>query len=421
MRDHGAHRQGRCAVTIRNQPMRDGPPLEERVVRTLLRRFKWTLSSRNPGYYEVWRHANGETELLVPLDSQKGDYSSLMSRARRSLFEIYGSEASNIATVVEVQYGASLEVTQWRKQTPLEPGIIAWDEGERLYSSAKAQLAAAAKATRERRRYHGNASSYVARQFLESSFMGQTEVGSFVITAMTPALQRISLSRPVDEPEGLFPRERESVAGHQIMDTFADALMATRDGLDEYAQSPRVELFLERVGAGVSHEFALAIRDLTIGSDAQVEIHRFASSGQSPATLEVAFKASESAVLDKVATAFAADPEPLPVSLLGDVTLLSRSGSRLETERVIRLNVEHGATVRKARIRLSAQQYDLAMEAHRLEASLRVRGTLEKEGNLYWVYDPHDVEIVPNDESEAAARAVNDPNDGQEYLDIPGT
>jgi len=45
-------------------------------------------------------------------------------------------------------------------------------------------------------------------------------------------------------------------------------------------------------------------------------------------------------------------------------------------------------------VRLDADQYDVAMEAHRREASLRVQGRLEKENNLWWLYDAFDVEIV---------------------------
>jgi hypothetical protein len=72
--------------------------------------------------------------------------------------------------------------------------------------------------------------------------------------------------------------------------------------------------------------------------------------------------------------------------------LLSRTAAK--TNRVIRLDLEKGSEVKKVRVRLSAEQYEQAIEAHHNDSHLSVSGTLDREGTLYWLYNPQNVSIV---------------------------
>ena len=379
--------------------------LAERVT-ALLRHFDWVPVSRISGLYEVWRpdEEEDDEELLIPLDPSRNDYRNLVDKAQRRIYNQYGREARTLARTIEMRLSSALESTRWKKSTPSEAGIIAWEDGERLYASARAQLVASAKATRETRRYHGNASSYVAKRFLEKSFMGQTEVGSFIITALTPAQQLFAVSRYVEDSLLGESYGQESYSGKQIIDTFERALSATRECLDEYRRSSRTEVFLEAVSEGISYEFTKALRDLAQGSDAAIEIMRLSSSERPGSSKEFVFEPIDVPVLDRASNELARNPEPQTVELTGEVTLLSRSVDSVD--RVIRLNVEDGADIRKARIRLSADQYEIAMEAHRQEASLRLSGILEKEGRMFWVYNPTNLQIVETAESDLAAEEI---------------
>jgi hypothetical protein len=384
----------------------------------LLRHFEWSPTSKLPGRYEIWspEEQPGEEEILVPLDPSRGDYAALAERAHRSMLAHYGRAAREVSAILEMRTNAFLDTTQWKKETALNAGIIGWEEGETLYLAARSQLVASAKATKEARRYHGNASAYVAKQFLEGSFMGQTDIGSFIITAYTPAQQRFYTSRSAEDhanekPVGLFETER--VSGREILDTFERALKAVRSGLDEYRKTPRVELFLEAVPEGVSYEFAKALSEITRTGNSAIQIIRQSSQpNQQSSTTEIEFDATEAPILDRVANAFALDPEPQNVTLIGEVTFLSRS----EDTRVIRLNIEDGADIRKARVRLTVEQYEMAIEAHHHEASLKVSGSLEREGKLYWLYNASDISIVDNSETyesppSAATVTPSNPND----------
>ena len=195
------------------------------------------------------------------------------------------------------------------------------------------------------------------------------------------------------------PRKAESIASEEILLTFENALRAIRSVLDEHKGRPRTDSFLETVDEGVSFEFARALSQFTSHSESAIRILRQEGSERSA---EFAFTPVESPVIEKAANLLALDPEPQDVTLVGEVTLLSRSVAG--QDQLIRLNIEEGADVRKARIRLSAEQYEIAMEAHRREASLQVSGRLEKEGKLYWLYEPTNVSIVEGSESELPLR-----------------
>lgn len=366
----------------------------------VLRHFDWSPESKAPGLYEVWTPDDDpDDQVLLPLDPARGDYTYLLERAQRAVLAHYGRAARELLDTIRLRTRAVLNSTQWSKETPLSAGVITWEDGESLYSAARTQLVASAKSSKEKRRYHGNASAFLAKQFIDSTLMGQTDVGSFVITAYSPVLQRFHATKHSEEVAWTKPRETETYSGDAILLTFERALTAVRTVLDEYRARPQLEAFLETVGEGVSFEFVRALATLTTGGESAVQITRpHSATDRDPTTLEVAFSPVEGPVIAQAANLFALDPEPQEVTLTGEVTLLSRSIAG--QDQLIRLNIEDGADIRKARIRLSAEQYEIAMEAHRLEASLRVSGRLEKEGKLFWLYNANDLSIIQNEVSE---------------------
>jgi len=364
----------------------------------VLRHFDWTPTAGAQGVYQVWtKDDQADAELILPLDPQRGDYEPMLQRVQAYVFRQYGRAARELWNLLSAQHTADLRSTRWKKDTPLAAGMIAWDQGEQLYLSARAQLAAAAKSTRSRKRYHGNANSFVAKQVLEGSFMGQTDIGSFIITAYIPAKRQFFATKHAAEESASrndILWSPDSVSGTQVLTTFEAAVTAIRTGLDEYRHSPRIEVFQEAVEDGVSFEMVRALSEFTVAGESSIEIDRDSVVGEPAQTFEVAFNPSESTVLVSAANALAVNAEPLSVTLTGEVTLLSRSSSSFD--QLIRLDVaKNDNGVHIARVRLNPEQYDLAMEAHRRRVSLRVSGRLEREGNLYWLYSASNVAIVP--------------------------
>lgn len=372
-------------------------PIEADALTALLRHFDWSPVSKIPGRYEVWTtDSNEDNEVLVPLDPYKGDYGGLLDRARRTVLSYYGKAADDLLVMLQAQVSAALDATQWQKETALPPGMIGWQEGEDLYAAAHAQLSAIARSARQPRRHHGSANWYLSKSFLESCYMGQTDIGSFVITAHIPSRTRFHVSRRSEQVHISRPRESEMISGRTIVDNFEKALTAVAGALETFKREPKIDVFFETVPDGVSYELVRALSRFTQDSESAVKIDRSreGSSAPKPSPVEIAFDPTAAPILNQVANAMVRDPEPQGVTLEGQVVVLSRDFERDVLARIIRLNVEGASDINKVRVRLNSDQYDVAMEAHRHEQSLRVTGRLERENNLWWLYNATDLDIV---------------------------
>ena len=377
--------------------MSDPPTLNNlETLTVLLRQFHWSVSAGEVGRYEVWSpESDSDDEIVVPLDPRRGDFVRLVDRALRTMLQKYGQPARDLIALLEVKTRAGLESTRWSKETTINAGLIEWEQGETLYKSVRTLLSVSAKSAKQPRSHHGKSSAYVAKRFLDGCLMGQTDIGSYVITAYTPSQQRFYVSRKAEESPASSAGmvELQSLTGSQILNTLENALDAVRSGLDEYRAAPNLEVFSETVARGVSSEFARALGDITRNGETSIEITRNGTGDQSTQSRrEIVFQAPEAAVLDSVAVSLASDPEPVDVTLVGEVVVLDRSSA--DHDRVIRLRVKEGARVRSAKVRLTVDQYAMAMEAHGQDLDLRVSGRLEKDHNAYWLYNAAGLALV---------------------------
>lgn len=376
------------------------------IVTALLRRYSYAPIGGIPGRYEIWTDDAGRDQVVVPEDPTKSDFGQLLDRALSSVLLTGGPEASQWLDMLRMKLEAALDSTRWEQETPTEAGVIGWLEGEALFTSARNSLVAAAKATVQRRRQFGKAQAYVSRQLLENALMGQTEIGSFIVTAHIPSARRFHTSKrsevvaAIDGP----PKEQQTVSGREILGTFSHALEAVRHGLEEYRRAPRPEVFLELVHEGVSYELTDSLRSLTERGDAAIQIDYY-DRATSP-RFEVDFVGAESIVLAKAAKTLLVTAEPEYVALEGEVTLLDNESSH--PVRLVRISTKVHGQPRRVKVRLTPEQYDLAIEAHRLKVPLHVAGRLEKDGKSYWLYDPEGVRIVA---TEGMPTGLQDPFD----------
>jgi len=391
------------------------------LILNLLRRFEWVLisgSSEDP--YEVWRNdLVSANEILLPTDPRKADYQQLLRRAYRTLAYEHGAEIDRAANSISLQRRSLLDVTRWSKETSLATGMIQWDAGQALHVVARTSLAVAAKATHKPRRYYGNSSAYISKKFIDATLMGQTEPGSYIVTAYSPSGERFFVSRSNEEASASKLVDVESKTGAEIIDKLDDIVRSVRGKLDEYRSDPRTTIFEEIAVTGFSYEIAHALAALSENGDGVVRITRANARTGNEISNDYEFTSTESPVLERVSESLRQTAEPEAVTLVGEVTLLEHI-SNVDTH-TVRLHVANQARLRTVRMNLTSDQYQAALEAHRSDSPLQVRGMVERQGKYNWLRDPEQVRMLgqfsnDDDVPEDAITDVDEPDADQDSL-----
>ncbi len=367
------------------------------VLSAALSKFGWRLVGGRDGLYTRWAYGEERsTRILIPLDDSKPDFDELLTDAVSSLTALHTDAAQHVLRALTNRPGDELK---FRKHSDTPLGTIRWDLGQELIQAASDTLAASAKASSDRRPAFRNSNWFIAREFLQSVLMGQTEVGSYVVTAYTPPdrefFERESQKRPGprQSSEGIH-------TGREVVEVMTGALQVTREAINQYNRSGRVEEFDDTVEHGVSRELAVAVQRLVHQSDgASVTVEwstdfdslLLPNAATRTGTTEVEFSPADYPILERASIRLANDTDSLTVTVVGSVEVLTR---KVGAVGVVAINVLRGTSAKKVRVRLPADKYELALEAHRRMEALKVTGRQERSGNYYWLYDASDVEIV---------------------------
>lgn len=362
------------------------------LLRAALGRHGWHLQGGQRGLYDRWvNDLEPQRKLLVPLDPSRPDYRELLEDAVHALAASNLAEAGRVLQHLAVAPGDEI---RFCKDVQTVGGAVAWNVGEELYSSASDALKASAKATVAKRPNFGNSNAFVAKDFMNAVLMGQTEVGSYVVTAYTPP-ERPIYERESYRRDAIF--ERSGIySGREVVQVMGDVLAVTREALDENARTERLEQFDEAVQYGFSREMAGALKGLVHQSDgAAVTIdwsHVASLAGdislpvprKSLERREVEFKPRDYSVLKEVEKRLSKPTDVEQVQVTGTVEVLTRQVGK---PGVIVLNVRSGSPAKKIRVQLPPSTYNRALEAHRREWAVRLNGRQERRGNYYWIFD----------------------------------
>ncbi|QWF80673.1 hypothetical protein [Amycolatopsis sp. CA-230715] len=367
------------------------------VLSAALSKFGWRLVGGKDGLYSRWTYGDDRsTRILIPLDDSKPDFSELLTDAISSLTAFHTDAAQRVLRALAARPGDELK---FHKDSDAPTGTIRWDSGQGLIQSASNTLIASAKASSDRRPAFRNSNWFIAREFLQSVLMGQTEIGSYVVTAYAPPDQE--LFERESQKRTVARRSSAGIhTGREVVEVMTGALQVTREVIDQYHDSGHVEEFDAAVEHGVSKELAVAVQGLVKDSDGasiKVEWSRDFDALLVPelsirtGTTEVEFSPTDYPILERASIRLGSATDSLFVTVVGSVEVLTR---KVGSVGVVAVNVLRGTSAKKVRVRLPAESYEIALEAHRRMDAIKVTGRQERSGNYYWLYDAHNVEIV---------------------------
>lgn len=267
---------------------------------------------------------------------------------------------------------------RFRKETAAPRGLISWTEGECLVKAARETLVASAKASTEKRPYFGNSHGRFAQRYLSACYMGQTGIGSYVVTALTP-VTHIDISM---NQKSQYAR----IQGRDVTEVLAAALEAAVESVDHYNSTRSVEGFRAAVSRGLSVEL---VRGLVGLVDRAEEATIYVEFNAANATLlgdndpvEFMFTEADAPALEAASVTLASEPNVvLKQKIRGRVHLLTKA--EIHGPGVVGIDTGAG----KYRVRLSPEEYLRAVRAHETEAVVVAEGRPSKEGNIVWLYD----------------------------------
>lgn len=359
----------------------------------LLVNLGWESYAGKPDLYSRWRRQGDSGHILLPLNPEMADYRELL---REAVAKLAISKTPHVdRLILRLSAGMSLrDEVRFRKEVSTSAGTVSWPLGEELILSARKALIAAAKSRKSRRAYFGNRNAKFAQSYLSSVLMGQTDIGSYVVTALPPVDQIF--------PEKEAPSDQAAIhniagyTGRDITKSMVTALESTREALDHYRNTGSLAAFEAGVKHGISYELTQAVGGLvneTEGADITVEWDAFSAEGEAGSLIKLEFDGGERSALISASNRLAATAEPELVRVTGTVTLLQRP--KPGDPGIIRLHVLSGSHANKLRVRLPEELYELALDAHRDDLAIAVTGRQEREGAYYWLYDPSDIDLVP--------------------------
>jgi hypothetical protein len=324
------------------------------------------------------------SSLIVPLDKRAPDYNDMMRAALISAQSIgpRGVWISEVLPRLSVEPSDSF---RFRKESSAPAGLISWKQGEELIQSARAVLVAGAKSHIEGSRRYSNRHGQFASRYLDSILMGQTAIGSYIVTAYAPTRAQVALSGSSPEEQSL--PGIDAVTTRSVTFSVSNALEATAEAIEHYRFAGTLSGFEENVRNGVSYDLVTALKLVAQDSDGG-DITIDWEPSDTPArgdTFSFEFRGSDAAILESAASLLGVtieDPEPIVVA--GRVHLLTKS--RAGGPGVFGIETVESPS-RKYRVRLAnPEDYHVAVRAHDEDQLLRVRGNYERDG-ISWLYN----------------------------------
>lgn len=359
-------------------------------------RHGWTRTGLRRPAATMWTWVDPDTEqryqLLAPEDASFDDYTNRLADALRVLAAAHDKRPAVL--LADLLTGPA-DVLRFASQAPIRSdGSIPAIHGLKFFKGIEDTLKASAKAQRERRSYYGNLYWDRAKAFLQSARLGQTEVGSYVVTVLSSVPGG---AIEMDEETGQLTVPGSPRMERFIVETLMRALQAARSAVDEFTSGGDVSAFQDAVSDGVSSDLCSGLAGLTEGSGgAGVKV----SVQWSPlldvprdTPSEVDFDAEDVHPLEVGAETLRSVKVETDAQVSGWVETLHREEDQ-PGPGVITLVVDEGPIPRgqKARIDLSATDYTKALRAHGASRHITVSGDLVQESGRNWLHNARIVE-----------------------------
>lgn len=353
-------------------------------VRDYLRARGWSSVKSLRTYAAVFRSPQPDSmEVQIPLDRQLGDYAEAMVALAERVARVEGKERTQMAVLHDLRQPRRDVIRFGIESDETEAGSVGLADGLSLVIGVrKALLASACSALKPERAFHPRMTLSDAEAFVRSCSLGQTEVGSFVITVEAPHSVGTQIVSVAGDPFG------RRATSHLLwsLGKLADALQADEvDGLlENHDGKPQITANL----------CAALTEIMPADESADVKVGATWSSIIPPpkdAPQFVRFDRAMYSRVEDLAARLRPSASAGESEFVGRVVELAGEADevgRLQGVVVLQVHVEDELI--NARVFLNPDDYLVAGKAHLDQKYVRIHGVLKRGRRIHELADAHD-------------------------------
>lgn len=359
-----------------------------------LRSRGWSKIHEISGKLSVWGHENySDAEIVVPLRREAPDF---VNRLSEIVAELESVENRSQFEIMRDLISSGYDLIRFGVKSPnTDSGSVRILDGVRIVDQAsEILLAAACSAVKPRAVFHSRKPQQ-AIDYMHNARLGQTEHGSFVLTILSPVAPQLAAYGESD----LFPEEpfeRRVVA--TLATAVSSAVLAAEESFLREKQdfSP----FEKAVENGVSANLCEGLAGL-VGDREDTSIFMSVAWALNRPTPDlIPYKTIISPdvvpVIREAARVFRAHDSIEDYAVSGPVVKLERADGEDVGKVTIYAIIE--GVPRKVRLNLSGADYETAVSAHQHYRSVKVVGTLVREGRFHRVAKPLGFSLIDDDD-----------------------
>lgn len=355
----------------------------------------WKKLEENPGKFSIWEYIDEggvgkrDLDILLPLNQKFKDYEIRIAEVLNILEKAENRQQIQILKDLMMIFA---DIVRVRRDTPeTSQGNVPIDVGVQLVQQAKEMVLAAACSTVEPRPFFPPKKFKPALDYMETVFMGQTEIGSYIL----PIISKLPL--PYRGQQYLAePFER------RVTQKLACALNVMNLTAQEYLETSSlddsIEIFRSTVQQGVSANLCEAVVEMSSYRDVYQDIEinftwspKYQTDWDTPE--KIILKSETMPIFEKVADMLREFEPKENFVVYGPVLRLERSEEAVIGKITVQSFVL--GSVRNIQIELPEPEYHVALQAHDQQKNIYCKGTLQKEGRYYWLSNVSLLEIEP--------------------------
>lgn len=343
-------------------------------------------------------------EVTVPRNARWRDYARRVREVLAELSKLEGRSENAIAQDIQ---RASRDIIRVRAVVDgRTDGSIPLEDGSLLARSARSLMLAAACAAHEPRRAYGQRKPAPATEYLRGLSMGQTEVGSFVLTVLSPVPPAFTQQTALPFVDAAATPDHYN---RRVTRTLSTALGAVTRATEASIATGDITPFDDAVAEGVSADLCESLgilRECATVSAVSISVG-WAPARPEPTQLPTLHEFTPDAI-EYIGAAGRALRERSPVDdfeVLGIVIAIDRpTGDPYQASDafagVATVLTDVDGNPRKVRIAVFGEDWTKAHDAMKLGLLLSCRGELTREGKHYVLRNPRSISAIALDADE---------------------